>query len=91
MTGNISNKFNQLQNGVAEFFMHSSNTLYDIGYLMVSILILSYFNWILGCTTIFWAFLMVCVGKYFGLKRAALSRKTSSEQSISNAQIKDAS
>ena len=27
MTGNISNKFNQLQNGVAEFFMNISNTM----------------------------------------------------------------
>ena len=89
MTGNISNKFNQLQNGVAEFFMHSSNTLYDAGYLLVNIIILSYINWILGGATIVWAFLMVLVGKYFGLKRAALSRKTSSEQSISNARIVD--
>lgn len=89
MTGNISNKFNQLQNGVAEFFMHSSNTLFDTGYLLVNIIILSYVNWILGFATIVWAVLMILVGKYFGLKRAELSRKTSGEQSLSNARIVD--
>ena len=89
MTGNISNKFNQLQNGVAEFFMHSSNTLFDTGYLLVNIIILSYINWILGVSTIIWAILMILVGKHFGLKRAELSRKTSSEQSVSNARIVD--
>ena len=89
MTGNISNKFNQLQNGVAEFFMHSSNTLFDTGYLLVNIIILSYVNWILGFATIVWAVLMILVGKYFGLKRAELSKKTSGEQSLSNARIVD--
>ena len=89
MTGNISNKFNQLQNGVAEFFMHSSNTLFDTGYLLVNITILSYVNWGLGFTTILWAGLMILVGKHFGLKRAQLSRKTSMEQSASNARIVD--
>lgn len=89
MTGNISNKFNQLQSGVAEFFMHSSNTLFDTGYLLVNVIILSYVNWILGLTTIVWAGLMIWVGKYFGLRRAELSRKTSGEQSASNARIVD--
>ncbi|MBE6467249.1 MAG: ABC transporter ATP-binding protein [Alphaproteobacteria bacterium] len=89
MTGNISNKFNQLQNGVAEFFMNISNTMFDTGYLLVNIIIVSYIDWILGVATAVWAFLMILVGKFFGLKRAELSRKTSAEQSVSNARIVD--
>lgn len=89
MTGNISNKFNQLQNSVAEFFMHASNILFDLCYLLVNIAILFYVNWILGVAVILWTVLIVYCGKYFGLKRAELSRKTSSEQSLSNARIVD--
>lgn len=89
MTGNISNKFNQLQSGVAEFFMHASNILFDLCYLLVNVAILFYVNRFLGVAVIFWAALMVYCGKYFGLKRAELSRKTSSEQSSSNARIVD--
>lgn len=89
MTGNISNKFNQLQNSVAEFFMHTSNIMFDLSYLLVNVAILSYVNWILGVAVVVWAFLMVFCGRYFGLKRAELSRKTSTEQSVSNARIVD--
>lgn len=89
MTGNISNKFNQLQNSVAEFFMYTSNILFDASYLLVNTAILSFVNWILGVAVIFWSFLMVFCGRYFGLKRAEFSRKTSTEQSISNARIVD--
>ena len=35
MTGNISNKFNQLQNGMVEFFMQSGSVLFDSCYLLV--------------------------------------------------------
>ena len=89
MTGNISNKFNQLQNSVAEFFMYASNILFDLSYLLVNIAILSYVNWVLGIAVVCWSFLMVVCGRYFGLKRAELSRKTSTEQSVSNARIVD--
>ena len=89
MTGNISNKFNQLQSSVAEFFMHASNILFDMSYLLVNIVILSFVNWILGVAVVCWSVLMVFCGRYFGLKRAELSRKTSTEQSISNARIVD--
>ena len=89
MTGNISNKFNQLQNSVAEFFMHASNIIFDFSYLLVNIVILSFVNWVLGVAVVFWSFLMVWCGRHFGLKRAELSRKTSTEQSISNARIVD--
>lgn len=89
MTGNISNKFNQLQNSVAEFFMHASNILFDMSYLLVNVIILSFVNWILGVAVVIWAVLMIFCGRHFGLKRAELSRKTSTEQSISNARIVD--
>lgn len=90
MTGNISNKFNQLQNGMAEFFMQSTNTLFDSCYLFVNIIILACIDWRLGVAVVVWSGLMIYCGKYFGLKRAELSRKTSTEQSISNARIVDA-
>ncbi len=89
MTGNISNKFNQLQNSVAEFFVHASNILFDMSYLLVNVIILSFVNWILGVAVVIWAVLMIFCGRHFGLKRAELSRKTSTEQSISNARIVD--
>lgn len=89
MTGNISNKFNQLQGSVAEFFMHASNILFEASFLLVNAAILSIVNWILGVTVVFWFILMFFCGRYFGLKRAELSRKTSTEQSISNARIVD--
>ncbi len=89
MTGNISNKFNQLQSSVAEFFMHASNILFDMSYLLVNVIILSFVNWILGVAVVIWAVLMIFCGRHFGLKRAELSRKTSTEQSISNARIVD--
>jgi ABC-type bacteriocin/lantibiotic exporter with double-glycine peptidase domain len=72
MAGNISNKFNQLQSSVAEFFMNASNIVFDTCYLLVNVAILFYISWVLGIAVIFWAFLMIYCGKYFGLKRAEL-------------------
>ena len=89
MTGNISNKFNQLQNGMVEFFMQSRNILFDGCYLIVNLAILAWMSWVLGATIIAWVFLMFFVGRHFGRKRAELSRRTSLQQSRSNAVIVD--
>ncbi len=89
MTGNISNKFNQLQNGVVEFFFQSGNTLFDFTYMIVNLIILSWLSWILGGIVIVWSLAIFFLGRYFGYIRAQLSKKTSSEQSRSNAVIVD--
>ena len=89
MTGNISNKFNQLQNGVVDFFFQASNSLMDFAYLFMTMALLSWVNWILGCVVALWSVLMFVFGKYFGTKRAELSRKTSDKQSLSNGAIID--
>ncbi len=89
MTGNISNKFSQLQSGVVDFFMQSGNTLFDFCYLTVNMLILAWMSWILGVAILVWTGLIIIVGRYFGRLRAKLSRETSSEQSRSNAMIVD--
>lgn len=89
MAGNISNKFNQLQNGIVEFFMQSGNILFDGCYLIVNLAILAWISPILGLAIFVWSFLMFFIGRYFGRKRAELSRRTSTLQSRSNAVIVD--
>lgn len=89
MTGNISNKFHQLQNGIVDFFMHSYGSTHDILYTIVTIGILSYINWMLGLGMIFWVALMVAQGFYFGRRRAAFAKQTTAHQSKANAEIVD--
>lgn len=89
MTGNISNKFNQLQNGVVEFFFQAGNTLFDFCYMVVNMIILTYLSWLLGLAVFAWGVTMFFIGKYFGHIRAQLSKNTSTEQSKSNAIIVD--
>ncbi|MCQ2740574.1 MAG: ABC transporter ATP-binding protein/permease [Alphaproteobacteria bacterium] len=89
MTGNISNKFNQLQNGVVEFMMMSTNILFDFCYLTVNLIILGWMSryWIPAVAL--WIGIAVLIGHYFGKKRASLSKATSTQQSKSNAAIID--
>ncbi len=89
MAGNISNKFNQLQSGVVDFFFQMGNSMLDFCYLIITMTILGWVNWILGCVAVVWSLLMFVFGKYYGSKRAELSRKTSEKQSFSNGAIID--
>lgn len=89
MAGNISNKFNQLQSGVVEFLMQSGNIIFDMLFLLVNLVILSCIDWILSLSIIVWTTIIVMLGKFFGTRRAELSRKTSTEQSQANALIVD--
>ena len=89
MAGNISNKFNQLQSGVVEFLMQSGNIMFDMLFLLVNLVILSCIDWILSLSIIIWTAIIVMLGKFFGTRRAELSRKTSTEQSQANAMIVD--
>lgn len=89
MAGNISNKFNQLQNGMVEFFMQSGNILFDFCYLLVNLFILAWMSWILGAVIFLWSIAVFFIGRYFGRQRAALSKHTSTQQSRSNAMIVD--
>lgn len=89
MAGNISNKFNQLQSGMVEFFMQSGNIMFEFCFLLISLIISSVIDWILGISIILWGVLMLFVGRYFGRRRAELSRRTSSLQSRSNAMVVD--
>lgn len=89
MAGNISNKFNQLQSGMVEFFMQSGNIMFEFCFLFISLIIASVIDWILGVSIILWGILMLFIGRYFGRRRAELSRRTSSLQSLSNAMVVD--
>jgi len=89
MAGNISNKFNQLQNGVVDVFFHCGNALFDFSYMIVGLLIIGFLNWIFGVVVCLWAILMFFVGRHFGRIRAQLSKETSAEQSRANAVIVD--
>ncbi len=89
MTGNISNKFHQLQNGVIDFFAQMHGFLHDTLYTVVTIGILTYLNWTVGLGMILWVALMVYQGFRFGRKRAVLSKQTSTLSSRTNAQIVD--
>ena len=44
MTGNISNKFNQLQSGMVDFYMHCGNMMFDACFLLVNLVILSWMD-----------------------------------------------
>lgn len=89
MTGNISNKFNQLQSGMVEFFMQSGNIMFDFCFLIISLTILSVIDWILGTSIVVWGAVMFLVGRHFGRRRAELSRRTSSLQSQASAMVVD--
>lgn len=89
MAGNISNKFNQLQSGVAEVFLFFGNILFDFSYVIVGCIILSSFSWFLGIIISIWVVIMFFIGRHFGRLRAKLSKETSTEQSNANAVIVD--
>lgn len=90
MTGNISNKFHQLQNGIVDFLMQSYGSLHDILYTVVNISILSSLNWMLGLGVFLWVLIMIAQGAYFGRWRAELAKQTTTHQSRANAEIVDA-
>lgn len=89
MTGNISNKFHQLQNGVIDFFVQIHGFLHETLYTVITICILTCLSWVLGLGMILWIALMVYQGFWFGRKRATLSKQTSTLSSQTNAQIID--
>ena len=89
MTGNISNKFSQLQNGMVEFFMHSGNILFDGCYLLVNVMFLVWMSFYWLPALVVWIAVVVAIGHYFGRRRAALSKATSTRQSKANAIIVD--
>ena len=89
MAGNISNKFNQLQSGMVDFYMHCGNMMFDACFLLVNLVILSWMDWLLGITVMVWSIAVFYVGRYFGRQRARLSKQTSTQQSRSNAVIVD--
>lgn len=89
MTGNISNKFHQLQNGIIDFFAQIHGFLHETLYTVITIGILTYLSWVLGLGMILWIALMIYQGFRFGRKRATLSKQTSTLSSQTNAQIID--
>ena len=89
MAGNVSNKFNQLQSGMVDFFMHSGNMMYESCFLLVNLCILGWMDWTLGLAVVVWSIAVFYIGRHFGRKRAALSKQTSTRQSQSNAVIVD--
>ncbi len=89
MAGNISNKFGLLQSGVVDFFMQSGNVLFDFCFLLVNLGILIWISPILSIVLVLWLVIMFFAGRYFGCRRAALSKQTSSQQSRCSAVVID--
>lgn len=89
MSGNISNKVSQLNNGVLEVFMGIQNAGYSLIYLSVTVLILSYISIYFCCALLIWLFLIFAIGKALGKKRALYSKITSNQQSLANGMIVD--
>lgn len=89
MSGNISNKVSQLNNGVLEFFNFFQNIAYSSLHLFVTVLILGFINlWFLLALSV-WLLLVAAIGLFMGRKRSQYSKETSTQQSIANGMIVD--
>lgn len=89
MAGNISNKVQQLQNGVSELFRHSLDSVWSVLYAFVAFCVLSWVSWWLAPFFILWAAIMVLLGLFLGRKINRLSKESASRQSTANGMIVD--
>ncbi len=89
MAGNISNKGQQLQNGVCDLAEHCIDAGWAYFYIIVGLVILSSVSIWLAPVFLLWAVLVVCIGFFLGRRLNALSKATSGEQSRANGMIVD--
>ena len=89
MSGNVSNKVSQLNNGVIEaaneFFQITNAALY----LLITIVFLSIMSIYFMAIIMLWLVSILYISYLMGKKRSALSKETSKQQSLANGVIVD--
>lgn len=89
MAGNISNKVQQLQNGVCDLTERSLDAGWGFLYTIVGLVILSSVSLWLTPVFILWTISVISLGFYLGKKINTLSKATGDEQSRANGMIVD--
>ena len=89
MSGNISNKVQQLQSGVTELFHHSLDSVWSICYALIGVIVLSSVSLYLTPVFIIWTIAIISLGFYLGKKLHKYSKDSASKQSFANGMIVD--
>lgn len=89
MTGNISNKVQQLENGTCDLMERSVDASWGFFYVAVGLVILSSVSIWLTPVFVVWAAAVITLGFYLGRKINLLSKETGREQSRANGMIVD--
>ena len=89
MAGNISNKVQQLQNGVCDLAGHSVDASWSYFYIIIALFILSSVSIWLAPVFVAWSLAVIWLGIYLGRKLNALSKATSGEQSRAHGMVVD--
>lgn len=89
MAGNISNKVQQLQNGVCSLVERCMDASWGFGYVLVGLVVLSSVSIWLTPVFVLWGTLVIFLGFYLGKKVNRLSKATGDEQSRANGMIVD--
>lgn len=89
MSGNISNKVQQLQSGVADLIRHCIDSSYSIFYVLIALFILSWVSLWLAPLFMLWAAAVVGLGIFFGRKIHRWSKDSGTNQSRANGMIVD--
>ncbi len=89
MAGNISNKVQQLQNGVCDLVVNSLDASWSYFYVLIGLIVLGSVSIWLTPVFVLWAVLVICLGFCLGRKLSTLSKITSDEQSHANGMIVD--
>lgn len=89
MAGNISNKVQQLQNGVCNLVERCMDASWGFGYVLVGLVVLSSVSIWLTPVFVLWGTLVIFLGFYLGKKVNRLSKATGDEQSRANGMIVD--
>ncbi len=89
MSGNISNKVQQLQSGVTELFHHSIDSVWSVCYAFIGVIVLSSVSLYLTPVFIIWAISIISLGFYLGKKLHKYSKDSATKQSFANGMIVD--
>ena len=89
MAGNISNKVQQLQNGVCDLMERSLDAGWGFLYTIVGLVILSSVSLWLTPVFVLWTISIISLGFYLGRRINTLSKATGDEQSRANGMIVD--
>ena len=89
MSGNISNKVQQLQSGVTELIRHCIDSSYAVFYVLIGLVILSSVSLWLTPVFVLWALSVAGLGFVLGRKVHDWSKASGTEQSRANGMIVD--